>query len=257
MTERIEQEPLGTILNISAWNYPWFVGTNVFVPALLTGNSVLYKPSEFASLTGLAIERLLHESGVPKAVFSAVIGTGAVGAELLTKPFAGVFFTGSYPTGKKIAEAVAGRLTKVGLELGGKDPTYVTEDVDARAAAEGLADGAMYNSGQSCCSVERIYVHKEVAGAFIEAFVETTRGFKIGDPEDPTTYIGPLTRAAQLGVLESQVEDAVAKGATLAVGGKRWSQNPAYFEPTVFTNASNDMLLMREESLVRSSGSPP
>jgi acyl-CoA reductase-like NAD-dependent aldehyde dehydrogenase len=248
MTETIEQEPLGTVLNISAWNYPWFVGSNVFVPALLTGNSVVYKPSEFAPLTGLAIERLLHESGVPKAVFSAAIGGAEVGIELLKKPFDGVFFTGSYPTGKRIAEAVAGRLIQLGLELGGKDPTYVTEDVDPKAAAESLADGAMYNSGQSCCSVERIYVHAAIAPAFIEAFVATAKGFKLGDPEDPATYIGPLTRSAQLDVLDAQVADALAKGATLALGGKRWAENPAYFEPTVLTHTSNAMLVMRDES---------
>lgn len=248
ITESIEQEPLGTVLNLSAWNYPWFVGSNVFVPALLTGNSVIYKPSEYASLTGLAIERLLHQSGVPSAVFRAVIGGPEVGAVLLAQPFDGVFFTGSYATGKRVAEAVAGRLTKVGLELGGKDPTYVTQDVDVRAAAESLADGAMYNSGQSCCSVERIYVHESVAQPFIDAFIETSRGFKIGDPEDATTYIGPLTRGAQLEVLEAQVQDAVSKGAALALGGKRWSENPAYFEPTVLTQTSNDMLVMRDES---------
>jgi acyl-CoA reductase-like NAD-dependent aldehyde dehydrogenase len=248
LTETIEQDPLGTVLNISAWNYPWFVGTNVFVPALLTGNSVIYKPSEFASLTGLAIERLLHQSGVPTAVFSAVIGGGDVGALLLQQPFDGVFFTGSYQTGKKIAEVMAPRLTKLGLELGGKDPTYVTEDVDFRAAAESLADGAMYNSGQSCCSVERIYVNESVAATFIDAFLATTRGFIVGDPEDPSTYIGPLARSAQLNVLEAQVSDALSKGAKLLLGGKRWAENPAYFEPTILTQVSNDMAVMREES---------
>jgi acyl-CoA reductase-like NAD-dependent aldehyde dehydrogenase len=248
ITETIEQEPLGTVLNISAWNYPWFVGSNVFIPALLTGNSVVYKPSEFASLTGLAIERLLHQSGVPQTVFSAAIGAAEVGGELLKKPFDGVFFTGSYSTGKKIAEAVAGRLTKLGLELGGKDPTYVTEDVNVQSAAEGLADGAMYNAGQSCCSVERIYVHAGIAPAFIDAFVAATRGFKLGDPEDAETYVGPLARGIQLEVLDAQVADAIAKGAKLLTGGKRWAENPAYFEPTVLTETTNAMRVMREES---------
>jgi acyl-CoA reductase-like NAD-dependent aldehyde dehydrogenase len=248
LTEIIQHEPLGVVLNISAWNYPWFVGSNVFVPALLTGNSVIYKPSEHATLTGLEIERLLHESGVPRDVFSAVVGEGDVGAELLELDFDGVFFTGSYRTGKKIAERVAGRLLKVGLELGGKDPTYVADDVDVKAAAESLADGAMYNAGQSCCSVERIYVHAGVAEAFQDAFVETVRGFKIGDPEDPTTYIGPLARHDQLDELDAQVADALEKGARLRLGGKRLATNSAYFEPTVLVDVTDEMRVMREES---------
>ncbi len=248
LCEVIELEPLGVVLNISAWNYPWFVGTNVFVPALLTGNSVIYKPSEHATLTGLEIERLLHESGVPRDVFRAVVGEGDVGAELLEEPFDGVFFTGSYRTGKKLVERVAGRMVKLGLELGGKDPTYVADDVDVKAAAESLADGAMYNAGQSCCSVERIYVHAAIAEQFEQAFVEVVRGFKLGDPEDASTYIGPLARRDQLGELEAQVADALAKGARLLLGGQRWSRNDAYFEPTVLAGTSDDMRVMREES---------
>src|SRR5690606_38614103 len=144
LREVIRPEPLGTVLNISAWNYPWFVGSNVIVPALLTGNAVVYKPSELATLTGLEIARLLHASGVPEQVFQLVVGGADVGEALLDLPFDGVFFTGSYRTGKRIAERVAGRMIKLGLELGGKDPTYVADDVDVAKAAESLADGAMY-----------------------------------------------------------------------------------------------------------------
>jgi acyl-CoA reductase-like NAD-dependent aldehyde dehydrogenase len=163
MEERIVCEPWGVVANISAWNYPYFVGSNVFVPALLAGNSVLYKPSEWATMTGQRIAQLLHAAGVPDDVFMTVAGGGAVGGALLEQPIDAVFFTGSHATGQKIAEAVAGRLLKVQLELGGKDPTYVCPDVDIAAAAEGLADGAFYNNGQSCCSVERIYVNSELA----------------------------------------------------------------------------------------------
>lgn len=248
LAEVIRQEPLGTVLNISAWNYPWFVGSNVFVPALLTGNSVVYKPSEFATLTGLEIQRLLHASGVPKDVFQTVVGGADVGAALLALPFDGVFFTGSYNTGKRIAERLAGRMVKVGMELGGKDPTYVADDVDLAKAAESLADGAMYNAGQSCCSVERIYVHEKVADAFLDAFINVVRGFTIGDPEDSATYIGPLARHAQLAELEAQVADAVEQGAQLLVGGKRWAHNPNYFEPTVLGGVTDAMRVMREES---------
>lgn len=248
LEEIITQEPLGVVANLSAWNYPWFVGSNVFVPALLTGNAVLYKPSEYATLTGLAIARLLGDAGVPQDVFIPVTGGADQGRALVDQPIDGVFFTGSYATGKKIAAAVAPRLMKLGLELGGKDPSYVTEDVDARAAAESLADGAMYNAGQSCCSVERIYVHRGVASAFIEAFAETVRKFVIGDPRDPTTYIGPLARKEQLLVLEEQVEDALQKGARLLIGGHRLERPGNYFEPTVLLDVRDEMRVMREES---------
>jgi acyl-CoA reductase-like NAD-dependent aldehyde dehydrogenase len=248
MEERISHEPLGVVANISAWNYPWFVGANVFVPALLAGNAVLYKPSEFASLTGGEIARLLHEAGVPGDVFIPVIGGGDAGAALLKQPVDGVFFTGSVATGKKIAQAVRGRLLKLQLELGGKDPIYVCEDVDVAKAAAGIADGAFYNTGQSCCSVERIYVNHKVYDAFVDAFVKEVKGYRRGDPSDDKTYIGPLTRAPQLKVLEAQVKDAVKRGAKILTGGKRLKGAGNWFEPTVLTNVSHAMTVMRDES---------
>ncbi|MCC7440487.1 MAG: aldehyde dehydrogenase family protein [Bdellovibrionales bacterium] len=247
--EEIRYEPLGVVANISAWNYPWFVGANVFVPALLTGNAVLYKPSEFSALTGLNIGALLWEAGVPKDVFQVVIGAGDIGAELLKQPVDGVFFTGSYATGKRIAEAVAGRMIKLQLELGGKDPTYVADDVaDVKAAAEGLADGAFYNNGQSCCSVERIYVHKKVYEPFVKHFIEVVKGFKMGAPSDESTYLGPLTRQPQIQVIEDQLRDAASMGAKVETGGKRVQGAGWYFEPTVLTNVTNSMKVMRDES---------
>ena len=174
MTEQIEHAPLGVVANISAWNYPWFVGGNVFIPALLTGNAVLYKPSEYASMTGLAMARLLHAAGVPGEVFVPLIGGGEVGAALLDQPIDGLFFTGSHATGARIARAMGPRLVRLQLELGGKDPTYVREDANVRAAAESLADGAMYNTGQSCCSVERIYVHVSIHAPFGANLEEVT-----------------------------------------------------------------------------------
>jgi acyl-CoA reductase-like NAD-dependent aldehyde dehydrogenase len=248
MTEVIAHDPLGVIANISAWNYPYFVGCNVIVPALLTGNEVLYKPSEFATLTGMHIANLLHAAGIPKDVFIPLIGAGPVGVALLDQKVDGVFFTGSYATGARIASTVGNRMIRLQLELGGKDPTYVRADADVKAAAESLADGAMYNTGQSCCSVERIYVHASIHDAFVEAFMATVHSFKIGDPLDEATYIGAITRAPQLKMLEEQVADALAKGATLLAGGKRLHRPGNWFEPTVFTNVSHDMDLMLEES---------
>jgi acyl-CoA reductase-like NAD-dependent aldehyde dehydrogenase len=248
MHEQISHIPLGVVANISAWNYPYFVGCNVIVPALLTGNAVLYKPSEYAALTGLHITRLLHQAGVPAEVMQPLIGAGDVGSALLEQRIDGLFFTGSHATGVRIAQALAPRLVKLQLELGGKDPSYVRADADPRIAAESLADGAMYNTGQSCCSVERIYVHESVHDAFVDHFLSTVAGFRSGDPLDPGTYIGAIARAPQLGLLEAQVTDALAKGATLQCGGKRRPGPGNWFEPTVFTRANHSMDLMREES---------
>ncbi len=248
MTEQIEHLPLGLVANISAWNYPWFVGANVFVPALLTGNAVLYKPSEYAAMTGLAIARLLHAAGVPSDVFVPLTGGGAVGAALLEQNIDGLFFTGSYATGAKIAQAIGPRRVKLQLELGGKDPTYVCDDANPQTAAASLADGAMYNTGQSCCSVERIYVHEAIYDAFVAAFVATVKTFPLGDPMLDSTYIGAITRAPQLDVLDAQVADAKAKGATLLLGGQRLPGPGHWYAPTVFAGVNHGMELMREES---------
>ncbi len=248
LEERITHEPLGVVANISAWNYPYFVGSNVFVPALVAGNAVLYKPSEFATLTGLHIAEMLHEAGIPRDVFVPVVGDGATGAALMRQPIDGIFFTGSYATGAKIAATAGRRMIKVQLELGGKDPVYVCADVDVRTAAAGLADGAFYNAGQSCCAVERIYVHESIHDAFVAAFVAEVRGFRMGDPMDEATYIGAITRRPQLGVLKQQVSDAKKKGAKLLTGGSIVRGKGNWFEPTVFADVDHSMALMRDES---------
>ncbi|PSR18027.1 aldehyde dehydrogenase [filamentous cyanobacterium CCP3] len=248
LEEVIGYDPLGVIANISAWNYPYFVGGNVFIPALLMGNAVLYKPSEVAALTGGAIADLLHDAGIPKDVFMPVIGSGLTGAALLEQPIDGVFFTGSYATGQKIAVAAAPKLIRTQLELGGKDPAYVCPDANVAVAAAGLADGAFYNNGQSCCAVERIYVHADVYDEFLEAFMKTVKSFKLGDSTDPDTYLGPVSRKPQLDVLADQVADAVAKGAALRWGGERLDRPGWYFAPTVLTEVNHTMTVMQEES---------
>ena len=249
MTELIRYEPLGVVCNISAWNYTYLVGTNVFVPALLAGNAVFYKPSEFATLTGLQIEKLLKEAGVPENVFQVAIGGAAAGEILLSLPLDGYFFTGSYKTGKYIYEKVAPKMVPCQCELGGKDPLYVTDDVeDVVAVAAGTADGAFYNNGQSCCAVERIYVHEKVYADYAEAFVKEVQSWKIGNPLEDGVYLGAISRHSQLEFLEQQVADAIAKGATLMTGGKRIEGDGYFFEPTVLTNVDHSMLIMREES---------
>eukprot|EP01087_Luapelamoeba_hula_P007379 TRINITY_DN1811_c0_g1_i1.p1 TRINITY_DN1811_c0_g1~~TRINITY_DN1811_c0_g1_i1.p1 ORF type:complete len:512 (+),score=88.91 TRINITY_DN1811_c0_g1_i1:49-1584(+) len=252
LKEVIKWEPLGVVANISAWNYPYFVGSNVFVPALMTGNSVLYKPSEFTLRTGKIITEMLYASGVPEQFFQTVYGGGAVGSLVLDHKVDGVFFTGSVGTGKKIYQKAASYSThmpKVQLELGGKDATYVMPPVDIKSAAESLADGAMYNTGQSCCSVERIYVHSDIYDEFVAELVRNVRLFKTGPPDSEDTYIGPLVQDKQRDLLDAHIADAVSKGAKIETGGKRVSTGPGfYYEPTVLSGCTNDMLVMRDES---------
>jgi acyl-CoA reductase-like NAD-dependent aldehyde dehydrogenase len=248
LEERISHQPLGVIANISAWNYPYFVGGNVFIPALLAGNAVLYKPSEFATLTGLYIAEMLVAAGVPEDVFIPVLGGRAAGEALLDMPIDGVFFTGSHATGQRIGAKAGRKMIKVQLELGGKDPVYVCDDVDIASAAASIADGAFYNTGQSCCSVERIYVHEEIHDTFVAAFVAEVKGYRMGDPLDESTYIGPITRRPQLDVLRKQVADAKKRGARLLTGGNVLHKEGNWFEPTVFVDVNHTMALMKEES---------
>ncbi len=247
--EKIVYEPLGVIANISAWNYPYLVGVNVFVPALIGGNGVLYKPSEYATVTGLNIQRLLYKSGVPEDAFEIVPGKGEAGQVLLELPLNGYFFTGSFKTGQHIAIQTASKLVNVQLELGGKDPLYVMDDVeDIKQVAEAALEGAMYNNGQSCCAVERIYIHKNSYDVFVEHFIEAARKMKTGDPLAEGTEIGPLTRKEQAAFLTHQIEDARAKGGTVAAGGRPVEGTGYFFEPTVVLNANHSMSLMKEES---------
>ena len=247
--EKIVYEPLGVVCNISAWNYPYLVGTNVFVPALLAGNAVIYKPSELSTLTGLEIEKYLHAAGVPENVFQIAVGAKEVGETLLAADLDGYFFTGSYATGKYIYERVSKKMKPCGLELGGKDPLYVTDDVtDISTIAANTADGAFYNNGQSCCSVERIYVHEKVYDDYVAAFVKEVQSYTIGNPLSEGVYIGALTRKEQAAFLANQVQDAVSKGAVVLCGGKPIQGAGNYFEPTVLVNVTHEMDVMKEES---------
>ncbi len=249
MREVIRYEPLGVVCNISAWNYPYLVGVNVFVPALLAGNTVLYKPSEYATTSGLEIERCLHSAGAPSEAFRCAVGGREVGERLLELDFDAFFFTGSYATGKHIYETVSKRMIPCQCELGGKDPLYIADDVaDIKAVAAATADGAFYNNGQSCCAVERIYVNEKVYDQYVREFVSEVSGYKTGLPTEAGVYLGPLTRKDQLAVLEQQIAEAVHGGAIVNTGGKRRAGKGYYFEPTVLTNVTNRMKVMQDES---------
>jgi acyl-CoA reductase-like NAD-dependent aldehyde dehydrogenase len=247
--EKISYEPLGVVANISAWNYPFLVGVNVFIPALIGGNAVFYKPSEYATLTGIRIQQLLYRSGIPENCFLSALGRGAVGDLLLSLPLDGYFFTGSYKTGKYIAGKVAPGLVPCQLELGGKDPLYVMEDVeDIDKTAAAVLEGVVYNNGQSCCAVERIYVHEKIYDRFVYAFTDQAKKLVIGNPLDGTTEIGPLSRGEQLDFLLSQITDAVSKGAKLLAGGKRMGKTGFFLEPAVLVDVNHQMKIMTEES---------
>jgi acyl-CoA reductase-like NAD-dependent aldehyde dehydrogenase len=247
--ERITYEPLGVVANISAWNYPYLVGVNVYIPALIGGNAVFYKPSEYTTMTGLHIQQLLYKSGIPENCFQLVTGGALVGDMLLNLHLDGFFFTGSYRTGKYIAEKIAPRLVPCQLELGGKDPLYVMDDVeDIEKTAAAALEGVVYNNGQSCCAVERIYVHQNIFEKFVDSFVSQAKKLVTGNPMDAATEMGPLSRKEQLQFLLAQVADAKEKGAVVLTGGKALNGKGYFIEPTVITNVDHRMKLMKEES---------
>jgi len=246
--ERVTYEPVGVVAHISAWNYPYFVGLNSIVPALLVGNAVCYKPSEHATLTGLRLVDLLHRAGVPVDVVHAIVGGGRTGAALVEADVDLICFTGSYPTGRQVARAAAERLVRVQLELGGKDAAYIADDVDIEEAALAVAEGAFYNGGQSCSATERVYVHEAVWEPFVAALVEVVSAYRVGDPRDDATDVGPLTRAEQLETLDAQVADAVDRGGKVLCGGERIERAGNWYMPTVVVDVPDDAALMRDES---------
>ena len=246
--EKISYEPLGVIANISAWNYPYFVGGNVFIPAILCGNSVLYKPSEHATLTGLEIGKLFEDSGLPDKVFQVVVGEGTAGESLLDQDIDGLFFTGAYSTGRQIAEKISGRMIPIQLELGGKDPAYIHWDVDLEETVKSVAGGVFYNNGQSCCALERLYIHETLYQAFLEKFIGLVSKFKIGDPFREDTLIGPLARKEQISFLEEQIQDALDKKARLLFRSEKINEEGYYFRPAVLADTDHSMMIMKDES---------
>ena len=248
LEERITFEPRGVVAHISAWNYPYFVGLNSLVPALLTGNAVLYKPSELATMTGLQLVDLAHRAGIPSDVLQCVTGGGATGAALVTSGVDVIGFTGSFPTGRAIARAAAERLVPVQLELGGKDAAYVCDDVDIAITAASVAEGALYHAGQSCCAIERVYVHERIWESFVTAFVAAAAHWQPGDPLDDSTNMGALAREQQPALLAAQVSDAIAKGGRVLLGGTSPVGPGNWFAATVIVDVDHTAAVLREES---------
>ena len=248
MTMRIEHKPLGVVLDIAAWNYPLLVPVNVVVPALVAGNAVLLKHSPLTPLCGAHFERAFSTLPVQGLVQNIVVENERAEAIIGDMRIDHLSFTGSVATGRKVYGAAAKRLESVGLELGGKDPAYVAEDADVDFAAENVVDGACYNAGQSCCAVERVYVHEKVYEKFLEKAKSVLKMYRMGDPLDERTTLGPLARSAQVDTLEQQVNDAVERGAKLVYRGKRISGKGSFFEPILLGGVPNEALAMQEES---------
>src|SRR6185312_11243160 len=217
--------------------------------ALVTGNAVVLKPSEFTPFSSLELQRLLHEAGLDHDLMQVVTGDGAVGAALLQTKIGKLVFTGSVATGKRVAQAAAARLLPVVLELGGKDPMIVLEDADIDVASSAAVWGAFMNAGQTCLSVERCYVQEKIYPKFLEKCVEKTKKLRIGSGNDPNIDAGPMIHERQLGIVQSHVEDAVARGARLLAGGKPLAQLGAnFFAPTILADVDHSMRIMREET---------
>jgi acyl-CoA reductase-like NAD-dependent aldehyde dehydrogenase len=246
---RILREPYGVIGIISPWNYPFSIPATESLAALVAGNAVVLKPSELTSLCGLKLAELLHEAGVPKDVFPVITGDGATGSALIDSAIDKLIFTGSVPTGKRIAQSAAARLLPVVLELGGKDPMIVLDDADIEVASSGAVWGAFVNAGQACLSVERCYVQRGLYDRFLDACVSKTRKLRVGDGMNPETEVGPMIHEPQLRNAESHVEDARSRGARILCGGTRLKDlGPNFYPPTVLADVTHEMRIMREET---------
>jgi succinate-semialdehyde dehydrogenase/glutarate-semialdehyde dehydrogenase len=245
----LSYQPMGVIGLITPWNFPFVLALNPAVQALMAGNTVVLKPSEFTPFTGMCLGPLFEEAGLPKGVFQVLVGDGSTGAALVESGCNKISFTGSVATGRKIAEACGRQLIPCTLELGGKDPMVVCDDADLERAAQGAVYGAFANSGQICVSTERVYVTEKLAEPFTRRVVELTRELRQGPESEGEVDIGAISSPAQLDVIDRHVKDAVEKGALVLTGGRR---NPRFkglfFEPTVLTDVNHDMDVMREET---------
>ena len=248
-TRKIEREPLGVIFVVAPWNYPYMSAVNTVVPALIAGNTAILKHAEQTFLVGERIAEAFHEVGIPTDVFQHLLLSHETTEELIsTNSFDFVNFTGSVGGGKAMEKAAAGTFTGVGTELGGKDPGYVREDADIDAAVETLIDGAMFNSGQCCCGIERIYVHENHFDTFIEKATVLVSSYKLGNPLDEETTIGPMANIRFANEVRSQIDDAISQGAKRCVDVFPEDDGAAYLSPTILINVNHNMKVMREES---------
>ncbi|MCV6825469.1 MULTISPECIES: aldehyde dehydrogenase family protein [Halocynthiibacter] len=247
----IKRVPHGVVLVVAPWNYPYMTAINTVAPALIAGNTVLLKHASQTLLVGERMAKAFHSVGVPEDVFQNVFLDHDTTSDLIaTKSFGFVNFTGSVGGGKAMERAAAGTFTGIGLELGGKDPGYVRADANLDAAVDTLIDGAMFNSGQCCCGIERIYVHESLFDAFVEKAVAIVSGYKLGNPLDEATTLGPMAHARFAAEVRAQTEEAIAAGATPLIDPALFPEDDggAYLMPQILTNVTHDMRVMRDES---------
>ena len=242
----IRHEPLGVVFDIAAWNYPLLIAVNVVVPALAAGNTVVLKHSARTPLCGRLFEKAFEH--YPGLVNHLVLDHADTAAVVQDPRVSHVVFTGSVAGGRRIQQAAAGRFIGVGLELGGKDPAYVAADADLDFAVPLIVEGACYNAGQSCCAVERAYIHRDCYAEFITRAQAAMRAFRPGDPMDPSTTLGPLVDQGALERLEDQVRDAVGRGARLVTGGGRRGADGQFFAPTLLADVPDTADVMQVES---------
>ncbi len=248
---RIAHEPHGVVFVVAPWNYPYMTAINTVAPALIAGNAVVLKHATQTLLVGERMVRAFTEAGLPEGLFANLFLDHETTEKLIAaKSFGFINFTGSVGGGRAMERAAAGTFTGLGLELGGKDPGYVMEDADLDAAVDTLIDGAMFNSGQCCCGIERIYVTASLYDAFIEKAVSIVSGYKLGNPLEETTTLGPMAHRRFADEVRAQISEAVAAGATPMVDAGLFPQGDGgtYLAPQILTNVTHDMRVMRDES---------
>lgn len=246
---RIEHEPHGVVLVVAPWNYPYMTAINTIAPALIAGNTIVLKHSTQTLLVGERMVAAFVTAGIPADVFQNVfLDHDTTSALIAAKSFGFVNFTGSVGGGRAMEAAAAGTFTSMGLELGGKDPGYVMEDADIDAAVDTLIDGAMFNSGQCCCGIERIYVHESLFDAFVEKAVEIVNGYVLGNPMDADATMGPMANVRFANEVRAQISEAIADGAKTHIDVSAQDDGGAYLSPQILTDVDHSMRVMRDES---------
>ena len=248
----IQRDPLGIVFVVAPWNYPFLTAVNSIVPALMAGNAVLLKHATQTLLVGERFQTAFDAAGLPSGLFQNLVMSHDQASALLSSGAVDqVNFTGSVGGGQQIERAAAGTFTGVGLELGGKDPAYVRADANLAHAIENIVDGAFFNSGQSCCGIERVYVHRSLFDAFVSGAIALTQQYVLGDPLDPATTLGPMVRPAAADAVRDQIDAARAAGARQVVdisGFPLDARGSAYMAPQILVDVDHTMDVMREES---------